>query len=64
MAIQQFYTPKNFYTPQNKFLAMPVSVPTSCGHIVEFNRVWCDITLLECVRESLVAINCSEKRVH
>jgi len=23
MAIQQFYTPKNFCTPQNKFLATP-----------------------------------------
>jgi len=23
-AIEQFYTPKNFYTPQNKFLATPL----------------------------------------
>ena len=24
MAIQQFYTPKKLYTPQNKFLATPL----------------------------------------
>jgi len=25
-SIQQFYTPKNFYTPQNKFLATPLAL--------------------------------------
>jgi len=29
-AIQQFYTPKNFYTPQNKFLATPLV--SGCMH--------------------------------